>query len=184
MVFTKIIKMSQLFESERLIVRPLSKTDLEGFHDLESNPRVLTFVGVDASPHEDIQESIDELDELISAYSEKNNRLTVWSVIRKLDQEFIGTCAYIVDENGNEIGFRLREKHWGNGYATELVPKLINYVFETFNIDSIWAEADVQNEASNRILEKFLTKDGKRWNEHDQCWDYYYSLKRAAHEEN
>jgi len=174
----------QLFESNRLQVRLLSPNDLEGFHDLESNPNVLTYVGIDAEPHKNLQESIDEIEELIAGYSKPNNRLNVWSVIRKSDQEFIGTCAHIVDEKGNEIGFRLREKHWGNGYASELVPALIEYLFDNFNMEDLWAEADILNEASNKVLEKHLNQDGKRWNEHDKCWDYYYSLKRTDYEKN
>lgn len=176
--------MSYLFETERLIIRQLSVDDLEGFHDLESNPNVLTFVGVDSKPHANIQESIDEINELIEGYSTHNNRLNVWSVIRSADNEFIGTCAYIVDEKGHEIGLRLREAHWGKGYASELIPGLIDYVFNTYQPTGIWAEADVLNEASNKILEKHLNKDGKRWNEHDQCWDYYYSLSKNDYEKN
>ncbi len=53
-----------------------------------------------------------------------------------------------------ELGYRYHKKFWGNGYGTEVSRALLQYGFDTINLDSIAAIALPENKASIRIMEK------------------------------
>jgi RimJ/RimL family protein N-acetyltransferase len=58
-----------------------------------------------------------------------------------------------IDE-GPEIGYWLGVAHWGKGFATEAARAVIDYAFEEFPVDELFAGARVTNPASRRVLEK------------------------------
>ena len=52
------------------------------------------------------------------------------------------------------IGYWLGEEFWGHGIMSEIVPAFVNYCFEEFSLNRIFAEAYSNNPASARVLEK------------------------------
>jgi RimJ/RimL family protein N-acetyltransferase len=58
-----------------------------------------------------------------------------------------------------ELGYWLGVAHWGQGFATEAARATIDYFFETFAADTLFAYARVSNPASRNVLEKC----GFRW---------------------
>ena len=52
------------------------------------------------------------------------------------------------------IGFTLAAKYWRNGYISEVIPYLLEYLFEDMDIHRVAADCDVENIASFRTLEK------------------------------
>ena len=176
-----------LFSTKRLQVRKLRITDINDLHEMHSNPRVMLYTGDQVK---DFKTDKDNLEKIIQKYDQPDNDFWVWAIERKSDQALAGTCAIIKthfhEYNTDikyEIGFRFLEKHWGNGYGSELTPALLSYVFDYYKVKVIWAEADVLNEASVKILDKNLVNQGKRWNESDNCWDYHYLLTKEEHDQ-
>lgn len=165
---------SNLFETERLSINLLSESDIDGFIDLQSNPNVMKFVG---APAMTVAECQADLKKVIGHYKDKSSGFCIWGVYLK--KELIGTCAIISNKAGNEIGYRFREKFWGNGFGSELTKGLINYAFDILNMDALWAEVDVDNLASVKLLDKHMHRTDKVWNEHDNCWDYKYELTKT-----
>lgn len=71
-----------------------------------------------------------------------------------------------------EIGYWLGRDYWGRGLATQVVPALVQYAFESFDVCRLSAEVFEGNAASMRVLEKSgfslegrlrkaITKDGR-----------------------
>lgn len=52
-----------------------------------------------------------------------------------------------------ELSYWLIPEYRGEGYATEAMELLLDYTFETFEINDLWAQAFEYNEASWRLLE-------------------------------
>ena len=140
-----------IFETNRLIVRKLQMIDLESFHEMQSNPKVMQYADGEVKSLEAHQK---ELRDLIQFYEKEGNDFWIYAIERKSDCEFVGTLAFVKDKLGeDEIGFRFLEKYWGFGYGSEVgkglitysksvgIPKLIGYVFDA-------------NIASARILQK------------------------------
>jgi RimJ/RimL family protein N-acetyltransferase len=53
-----------------------------------------------------------------------------------------------------ELGYWLGVAHWGQGFATEAARAAIDFFFETFEADTLFAYARVSNPASRNVLEK------------------------------
>jgi ribosomal-protein-alanine N-acetyltransferase len=52
------------------------------------------------------------------------------------------------------LGYRLIQKYWGKGYASESAKAALDYGFSALHLNEIFAAAHVDNLASNRILTK------------------------------
>ena len=75
-------------------------------------------------------------------------------VVKQSDQP-IGWCdLYLESGCSAEVGYRINVQYWGQGYATEAVGLAIEYAFLTLQVKFVWAEVQVENPASVRVLEK------------------------------
>ncbi|CAM1349797.1 GNAT family N-acetyltransferase [Tenacibaculum crassostreae] len=145
-----------IFETKRLLVRKLKHSDIEGFFELESNPKVLQYATGDPKNYE---ESKEDLEQLIKRYDTPKNDFWIYAVENKENGLFIGTVALVKDDEGNdEIGYRFIERFWGNGYATEICEGLIPYCKSIGMKKLIGCVVDV-NVASAKILERFGFKE-------------------------
>ncbi|NNT72344.1 GNAT family N-acetyltransferase [Flavobacterium sp. IMCC34852] len=167
--------MDLLLETNRLLLRPLELTDAEDMFAMDSNPEVHKYLW--QTPAKQIEEIIKVIDYVRSQY-EKNN-IGRFATIIKETGEFIGWTGikYVDDhiENGNthfyDYGYRLNEKFWNKGYATEASVAWLEYGFNQMNIDKMNAYTHSENGASNHILEKvgmklmenYPDKDGVIW---------------------
>lgn len=141
-----------IFQSERLCIRMLKWDDYHDLHKLQSNPNVMKYI---TNQPKSFEETEKELIKILQCYEEIQNDFLVFAVCHHKSKEFIGTCAIIKnDEKNYEIGYRLQEEHWGNGYGSELTKGLISYCFEDRKIDTIIATVESNNLHSVKILEK------------------------------
>lgn len=152
-----------IFETERLLVRKLVLDDLQPFHLMQSNPKVMQYVTGDVKS---LHEHETELKELIAKYDLPNNNFWIYAIDRKSDGEFIGTCA-IVDEV-NELGYRFLEKYWGFGYGREICYGLIKYCKEiglklltAYVVDENIASAKIIESNDFKVVKKFVSDDLK-----------------------
>ena len=53
-----------------------------------------------------------------------------------------------------EFGYWLAEEFWGKGIMTEAVTAFVNYCFDNFSLNRMFAAAYANNPASARVLEK------------------------------
>lgn len=149
--------MKEPIETDRLLLRELLFSDVDGLFELESNPNVHLFVGNKPVTH------IDECRAYVEFIHQQYKDFGTgrWAVILKESNEFLGWSGikFITNEINNhkdfyEIGYRFIEKHWGKGYATEAGKAFIDYAFNEMKVEALYAYADAGNENSRKILEK------------------------------
>ena len=67
----------------------------------------------------------------------------------------IGMVGISWSENdAPELGYWLGVEHWGRGFATEAARAIIDYFFEEFDAEQLYAGARVTNPSSRNVLEK------------------------------
>lgn len=150
--------MNLILESERLLLRPFEISDAEALFDMDKNPEVHYYLW--QKPLTDIQEVYDYIAMVQQQYVDHN--IGRFSTIIKETGELIGWTGikYVTGhiENGNtnfyDYGYRLNEKFWNKGYATEASKVWLDYGFEKMKIEKINAYTHAQNGASNYILQK------------------------------
>lgn len=141
------------FETERLIIRPTDLSDVEFLYRLMNTPKWLHFIG-DRNVHspEDAAEYIK------SRTLAQLERLGYgnFTVIRKTDNERIGTCG-LYDRPGMEgidLGFAFLPEYEKQGYAFETASCIRDAAFREFNINGLKAITLPENVSSQRLLEK------------------------------
>ncbi|MFI1212722.1 GNAT family N-acetyltransferase [Streptomyces sp. NPDC020802] len=79
------------------------------------------------------------------------------AIDRLSDGAFVGWCglsAWNPDYRSASLGYILDDGMWGQGYATEAAHALLQWAFDTLELNRVQAEADTRNVASARVLEK------------------------------
>lgn len=167
----------KIFETDRLVVRGLTEVDSDNYYDMMGNPNVMNLIPTKVMSRE-------ESDEHLSNFIGKDQTLTdtkVWGIEAKSKNELIGLCAFLKNnEKEDEIGYRLREKHWRKGFGTEITEGLIKFGFEQLKMEKITADVDVKNVNSVKILEKFMVKTKTFFNESDNCIDQRYEILKNS----
>ncbi len=154
--------MKMLFESERLWYRHITLEDVEDMFELDSNPRVHKFLG--KNPVTTRSQSEDIINDLISQY--ETYHIGRSAMIRKSDNAFIGWSGLKFETKLRpefdyyDIGYRLKESHWAQGYATESAIASLIYGFNQLKLDKICGAAEVEHVVSNHILQKIGLKKG------------------------
>lgn len=147
-------------ETNRFILREFEVSDVQNIFDLDSDPRVHTYLGNQTLKN--IKEAEIIINSLISQY--KENGIARWAVIDKQSKEFIGWSGLkycqddLKNENYYDIGYRFKVKFWGQKIAQETAKACLKYGFETMNIGLIYGDASVENIASNIVLRKIGLK--------------------------
>lgn len=163
-----------IFETERLVVRPLRLNDREFFYDMMSNPNVMNPIPRNAMDRKTSNEHFEKHLE-----SGSNSETKVWAIDSKDGVSFVGIAAYLKnDKREDEIGYRLREKYWGVGYGTEIAKGLLDYGFNSLELEFITADVNINNQKSVKILDKCLKRDIEFYNTKDNCTDRRYKLNR------
>lgn len=150
---------SQPIETERLILRPVLDTDVEGMYELDSNPEVHKYLG--NMPISTKEQAVEAIEYLLKQYKERG--IGRWAVIHKETNEFMGWSGikYLNESeqmNGiyqvYELGYRFIPKFWGKGYATESAQAWVDYMFNDADVKSLYAAADIPNKGSINVLQK------------------------------
>jgi [ribosomal protein S5]-alanine N-acetyltransferase len=79
------------------------------------------------------------------------------AIDRVSDGTFIGWCGltpWNPDFRSASMGYCLGEAAWGHGCATEAARALLQWAFDTLDLNRVQAETDTRNVASARVLEK------------------------------
>ena len=168
-------------ETTRLILRYFKQTDLKPFVAYRNDKEVAKFQAWKFPyPEEDATQFIKGMaDDLHFPGSWHQFALEL-----KATGEMIGDVAMRESTDyhrQHHIGYTLARSHWGKGYATEAVTRLLDYLFFELSAHRIVADCDTDNISSFRLLERL----GFRREAHfvESYWmgdywgdEYYYGL--------
>jgi len=162
------------FETDRLLIREILPKDFDGYVKLHTNKNVTDSIPM---PLWDMEKCKSEFSNRIKETINPNRERKIWTIEHKSTNEFIGLCGLLFENNqGHELAYRLCEPFWNKGYATEVSKGLIHYAISNLKAKRIFADAYIENKASNLILEKLLHFTSKSYSEKYGCWDNHYEL--------
>ncbi|WP_431122307.1 GNAT family N-acetyltransferase [Flagellimonas flava] len=151
-------------KTERLLISPISPTDLEKIHELHSLPETDQFNTLG------IPENIEETEQIINDWIAKNNngesRHFTLKIESAVNGEFIGLIAMNLGPpkfRSAEVWYKLHSNFWKQGYATESLHKLLEFGFSELHLHRIEAGCAVENLGSIRVLEKVgMIREGRK----------------------
>ncbi len=134
-----------------ILLRPWQNSDLDNLVKYANNKNVANML-MDRFPSPFTPEIGEE-------FIQRNSRHTPENVLAITNNgQAIGGIGIhpledIFMKNG-ELGYWLAEEFWGQGIMTRAVPQMVNYVFNNFALERIFARPFGSNLGSQRVLEK------------------------------
>ncbi len=90
-------------------------------------------------------------------HNDEEFHIQYWPVFELSADELIGCCGirpFKSESHSYEIGFHLRKKYWGMGYASETAKAVMDYSFTVLKADRLYAGHHPYNMASEKLLKK------------------------------
>jgi len=147
-------------ETERLILREIKETDVNGIFKLDSDPKVHQYLG--NNPIITKAQALNNIQFIRNQYID--NGIGRFAVIEKESGDFIGWSGLKLNKGDKEelngyknfvdIGYRLIPTFWGKGYAFETAVTCLDFGFKEMKYDTIYGAAEIENIGSNKILKK------------------------------
>jgi RimJ/RimL family protein N-acetyltransferase len=143
-------------QTDRLRLRTWDEADETRFYKIMNNPAVMRWLGGLQTAGE-WRAGFERLRQY-----DRDLGFTFWIVDRRADEEILGFCGLkranapgadaIAGEV--EIGWRLREDAWGQGYAKEAAIACLDLAFDRFNAPRVVAVTATQNAPSQGLMKR------------------------------
>jgi len=152
--------MTFYLETERLILRDLLESDVNGIFELDSDPMVHEYLG--KKPIRTKKEAKKVIEFIREQYIQRG--IGRFAAIEKSSGDFIGWSGLKFNTGDKEtigdkrdfhdIGYRLIPRFWNKGYATESALACLDFGFKNLELNTIVGAAEIGNIASNKVLER------------------------------
>ena len=146
-----------MIETPRLLIRPFVPSDSLGVFELDSDPRVMKYLG--GKTMTSYTQAKEQIGYILQQYRE--NGIGRWAMEEKQTGAFVGWTGFKLIKDTicgrshfYDLGYRLQTQFWGKGYATESARASLDYGFTNLPTTEIYAMADCEHRVSNHILRK------------------------------
>ncbi|MBI5030521.1 MAG: GNAT family N-acetyltransferase [Chloroflexi bacterium] len=144
-----------ILETPRLVLRPFEDADVETFAAYRSDPKVAQYQSWE-TPFT-LKQAAAFIDEMKRTQPGTIGAWYQLAVERKQQAGLVGDCAFHIlphDAQQAEIGFTFARPYQHQGYATEAVMRLLDYLFNALSLHRVTAICDAENAASAKLLER------------------------------
>ena len=140
-------------ETDRLLLRHWEQDDFEAFAAMSAEPAVMEFIAVDGKPLSRFM-AWQGFCAMLGHWQLRG--FGMFAVIERASGEFVGRVGPWQPEGwpGFEVGWTLRSKFWGRGYATEAARKCVEYSFTTLGQPHLISLIEPANVRSVRVAER------------------------------
>jgi ribosomal-protein-alanine N-acetyltransferase len=164
--------------SDRLVLTPLESADIELAVELWTDPEVVRYI-CDLPTEAEVRQ---EMPDAIRRGG--NGCIGVWCIADRKTGDKLGS-AYLLPmpteeddvdyglivmgqmpDTDIEVGYFLKPSAWGQGYATEVCRRMLQFAFQEAALNEVVASVDANNIASKNVLEKSGFLDRGR----TLCW--------------
>lgn len=147
-------KGTQTIETDRLVLRRSVREDAAWmFRNWASDPEVTKYLTWPTHDRPEVSQWV--VDSWISEYGEPN--FYQWMIVPKALGQPIGSIS-VVRQNENtdeaEIGYCIGKNWWHQGYVSEAVQAVIDFLFREVGVNRISARHDPNNPHSGGVMRK------------------------------
>ncbi|MBW4670113.1 MAG: GNAT family N-acetyltransferase [Cyanomargarita calcarea GSE-NOS-MK-12-04C] len=144
--------MNWVFETQRLLLKPILESDLNALHYIFINPYVRKYLCDDnIFSLKQVEEMLVESQKL---FNEK--KFGLWFIHTKDEKEIIGFVGlwYFFDETQPQLVYALLPEATKKGYATEAAGKILEHCFDELGYQYLFASCDQPNLESKKVAER------------------------------
>jgi len=145
------MKPPERIETERLVLRkPCLEDAPDIFAGYARDPEVTRYMTW--LPHEDVDETYRIVEQMLRHWEAGD--AYAYAITQKPSDTILGMIALHPEGFKIAIGYVLARAHWGKGYVTEAARAVIEWALQQPSIYRVYATTDVDNVASQRVMEK------------------------------
>ena len=142
-----------VLHTPRLRLEPMTDAHFDGLHALNSDSAVMRYITGKPDTPDDTRLMIERVKARWAEWG-----YSWWSLIELATGEMIGAaCVQHLGRdaaNPHEIGWRLRQDRWGQGYASEAARALATFAFDRLQAPLLCAVCDPDNTDSARVMQR------------------------------
>lgn len=144
-----------LLETKRLVIRSLYPSDENTFIEMASDGSLTEIFGDCSQCHKWMGEFISDAIKL-EAKDNPYQEYLAFAIEHKASHEVIGSVGSSYYEDFAQVGvtYFIGAGYRGNGYASEALRCLVDYLFERYKLKKLIATARAENIASCKTLER------------------------------
>ena len=151
----KLFNEIPIIENDRLILKRLESGDTSSLYEFIENDDIYRYLPtfLFEKQYSDMNEMIEKL--YTECFDAKDS--IILGIYLKEKMSFCGLAEFYGYKDMIHktcIGYRLLQKQWGRGIASEAVSLMIDYLYGETDIEIITASTMIENKASARVLEK------------------------------
>ena len=145
-----------IMTTPRMVIRQFTEDDADNLFNLNADPEVMRYLsGGEPTSREEIRDQI--IPFRLGVYN-RLDRLGTWAAESAATREFLGWFHFRPGPDGDitniDLGYRLRQTAWNQGYATEGSRALIAMGFTDLGVGRVFGHTMAANTASRHVLEK------------------------------
>jgi RimJ/RimL family protein N-acetyltransferase len=146
--------MSVIIETERLNLHTWTNEDTVPFIEMCADRKVMEFLSEPLTP--------DEAKTTIRRIKDhfKKHGFGLYALEKKDTKSFIGFTGFMIPNFEHyftpciEIGWRIKNDEWKQGYATEAAKACLNFGFKKLGFEKVYSFTSIHNLASQRVMQK------------------------------
>jgi RimJ/RimL family protein N-acetyltransferase len=142
-----------VLQTERLTLRPFEESDFEAYAEMCADPEVMRYLSATGAilSREDAWRQL-----ALFAGHWSLRGFGMWALVERETGEFVGRAGLHFPEGwpAREVGWTLRRKSWGKGYATEAARAAARHAFDVLGWPSLISLVHPENQRSARVAER------------------------------
>ena len=147
-------------ETERLLIRPALKADLESVYLIHKEPIVNRYI-----PYQTWLGLSDAQAWYARVERRRKDIAEQFVILNKADETLVGTCIVFVHSSDSapfELGYVLAKNCWGQGIMLEALAEFIPMVAGRLNLQSLVAVIQAENRPSVKLITKLRFNESQR----------------------
>lgn len=168
--------MTHFIETKRLFINSPTLVDVDNWQTVHSDQETMKYL----DGARDRKTTLQWLKHDVLHY--KKHGFCLGSVFEKENKIFIGRAGLVYlnyddSQDDIEVGYELKKDCWNKGYASEIVQTLINWGFSHLNVTRLVAVTRLENQKSQRVLEKAKMRYERKIQFHNENFLFYVVYK-------
>ena len=151
--------LSPLIKTERLILRRYKESDIDAIYEIITDSRLATYIKF---PNLTKEEELENIKLWISEADE--SKYERWVIERISDGAVVGNIdvnTIVKKHNYCNVGYTIRYDYWGNGYASEALKAVSDYLLDVRGYYLVECSCNELNKQSSKVMLKAgFKKDG------------------------
>lgn len=148
---------STYLRTDRVTLRPFGADGADLLIELDSDPAVMRYLsGGVPTPPEEVRDLA--MPSIRAGYERWAGAFGLFAAYENASGAFLGWFCLRPERDGPldevELGYRLRQAAWGQGYATEVSSALVEKAFTELDVRVVWGATMALNRPSQHVMEK------------------------------